>query len=81
MRKFNLSMDMDFMAENIDDMFAKLAEHFRLISVDPNYEGDDAFMLGGEIEITPVDSDDSGMQIELDLEDTNEESECKETRH
>ena len=51
MKEFKLTADATFMAENIDDAFHKLAEHFNGLANKPNEGG--AFFVG-KMSIAPV---------------------------
>jgi hypothetical protein len=51
---FRIRADATFNAENIDDAFKKLADHFKALAEDC-IDGDDGqFMIAGRIDIQPA---------------------------
>ena len=52
MKPFRLQADITFLAEGIDDAFAKLAEHFRQLSEEEDLERPSLF-TSGEISVEP----------------------------
>lgn len=52
MKRFILKAHCSFDAENIDDAFLKLSEHFRRLAQDDNY--DKFFFLSGEVHLVPL---------------------------
>jgi len=54
MKRFILRADCSFDAEDLDDAFLRLSEHFRRLAEDENYE--EGFIETGEIHLSPKES-------------------------